>query len=131
MRLPSVVWAGRGPTPPCRSIMTQVGAVTGERGTVQGTGGSRDVPADRGDTEEALEATGVSFSLCFSPLSSHRSEVIFSSWLCLKESHGKISARHRIRFHLNSVILRENVWHILVATSSFLLSFYELSVLNH
>lgn len=62
------------------------GAVTGEGGLLQGPGSSSDVAADRGDTEEALEAPGASFSLCPPPPSSHSSEVIFASWLCLQRS---------------------------------------------
>lgn len=69
-----------------------VNAVTGESGLLQGPGSSSDVTADRGDTEEAFETAGASFSLCSSP-SSHSSEVIFASWLCLSKQLEVLNCR--------------------------------------
>jgi len=59
-------------------------SVTGDSGTAQAAGASM----DEDDMEEALEAAGVSFSLCSSPPSSHRSDVIFASWFCLQKKEG-------------------------------------------
>lgn len=74
---------------------------TGEKGALQGPGCSSDIPVDKGDTEEASEAAGVSFSLCLSPTSSHRPEVILASWLCLRTTPGSVF-KHKPVLHMTN-----------------------------
>lgn len=92
-------------TSSCNNQQVQRQGLTGDSGTVQ----APETSTDRGDTEEASEAAGVSFSLCLSPPSSHRSDVILASWLCLQTPEEgetlrflllRASSRGRQRLHL-------------------------------